>query len=419
MILERSQDAYMIAFFLFSLSFILYVLTVAVQKMKINNPFQFEWAWSTISFIVTILGFISQIVYFVCRWKYAGYIPVSNMYEFMSCLSMMIIGAFIILHLIYRSPVFGLLAIPLALLMMAYASVFPSEVQPLIPQLNSIWLKLHVTMSALSYAFFSVGFVAGLLYLLRTVQWGAGNYRPSQRWLEFTMGCIIIFIGFIVVVYSFRATGYEMVIGQRVETVKSGGEIDIVMEKVTYSMPPLIAPYQSDEASLQKVPAFFGIQLPFIEAPEWMRGVQAGRKLNTIVWSFFVGLIWYGIIRLLLRKPIAEAIKPLFNGIDPDTVDEISYRAIAIGFPIFTLGGLLFAMMWAQVAWARFWGWDPKEVWALITWLTYSVYLHLRLSRSWHGTKSSWLSVVGFIIVMFTLVGVNLILSGLHSYSGV
>jgi cytochrome c-type biogenesis protein CcsB len=121
----------------------------------------------------------------------------------------------------------------------------------------------------------------------------------------------------------------------------------------------------------------------------------------------------------VLRKPISEAIQPALSGMDAEDLDEISYRAIAIGFPIFSLGALIFAMIWAHEAWGRFWGWDPKEVWALITWLFYAAYLHLRLSRSWHGVRSSWLSVIGFIVVMFTLIGVNLIIAGLHSYAGV
>ena len=98
------------------------------------------------------------------------------------------------------------------------------------------------------------------------------------------------------------------------------------------------------------------------------------------------GVILYGLLRLILRKPLAKFIQPALNRLDPDDLDEISYRAIAIGFPVFTLGGLIFAMIWAEIAWGRFWGWDPKEVWALITWLFYSVYLHLRLSRGWQET---------------------------------
>ena len=98
-------------------------------------------------------------------------------------------------------------------------------------------------------------------------------------------------------------------------------------------------------------------------------------------------------------------------------MDEITYRSVLIAFPIFTLGALFFAMIWAQIAWGRFWGWDPKEVWALITFLFYAVFLHLRLSVGWEGKKSAWLAVIGFCIIMFNLVVVNLILAGLHSYA--
>lgn len=164
---------------------------------------------------------------------------------------------------------------------------------------------------------------------------------------------------------------------------------------------------------------FLGMTDGLFETPSWFNGVNSGRKLNTVVWSIIVGLILYGIIRLIIRKPLGAAIHPKLEGIDPDDLDEISYRAIVIGFPIFTLGALIFAMIWAEIAWGRFWGWDPKEVWALITWLYYSAYLHFRLSRGWHGRPSAWLAVIGFVIVLFTLVGVNLLIAGMHSYAGV
>ncbi len=118
-----------------------------------------------------------------------------------------------------------------------------------------------------------------------------------------------------------------------------------------------------------------------------------------------------------MRKRLHELVYPLVRSVDLETVDEIGYRAIAIGFPIFTLGALIFGMIWAHEAWGRFWGWDPKEVWALITWLFYSAYLHLRLSRGWHGTKSAWMNVGGFVIIMINLIVVNLVFAGLHSYA--
>ncbi|MDK8179441.1 MULTISPECIES: c-type cytochrome biogenesis protein CcsB [unclassified Paenibacillus] len=415
LLLEISQDAYLIAFFLFCIAFIMFVFAMAGNKKK-SNPAVHERRWGTISFVITLIGLVAQIVYFITRWIGGGHIPVSNMYEFMSFLSMMIIGAFIVMYLIYRSPVLGVFAVPLAFIIMAYASVFPSEVQPLIPQLDSVWLKIHVTMVALGYAFFGIGFIAGLMHLIRCVNWAPDAPKRPQVWLEMIMVLIVVIIGFTAVVFSYRGAGYEVTINQRVEEVDKQGQINSKIESTVYTMPPLIAPLNSEPADIKPL---LGIPLPLMEAPDWMKGVQAARKLNTTVWSLIGGLLLYGIIRLLIRKPIAERIQPLLRGMDPDDLDEISYRSNAIGFPIFTLGGLVFAMIWAQIAWSRFWAWDPKEVWALITWLCYSAYLHLRLSRGFQGTRSSWLSVIGFIIVMFTLLGVNLIISGLHSYAGV
>src|SRR5690606_41762209 len=146
-----------------------------------------------------------------------------------------------------------------------------------------------------------------------------------------------------------------------------------------------------------------------------MEGKDAARKLNTMIWSIFSGIVLYLLLRLVLRKRIAAAIQPTLQEIDPDLLDEISYRAIAIGYPIFTLGGLIFAMIWAEEAWGRYWMWDPKETWALIAWLVYSAYLHFRITAGWEGRRSAWIAVIGFGVVLFTLVGVNLLIVGLHS----
>jgi len=98
-------------------------------------------------------------------------------------------------------------------------------------------------------------------------------------------------------------------------------------------------------------------------------------------------------------------------------LDEIGYRAIAIGFPFFTLGGLVFGAIWAQKAWGRWWGWDPKETWMLITWLVYALYLHVRVNWGWRDLRTAWLAVIGFAAALFTWLGVNYVLSGLHSYN--
>jgi len=98
-------------------------------------------------------------------------------------------------------------------------------------------------------------------------------------------------------------------------------------------------------------------------------------------------------------------------------LDTLSYKSILVGYSFFTLGALIFGMIWAESAWGRFWGWDPKETWALITWLIYSVYLHFRLIKKRNAKTCSWISVIGFTATMFTFFGVNyLVRAGLHSY---
>jgi ABC-type transport system involved in cytochrome c biogenesis permease subunit len=96
--------------------------------------------------------------------------------------------------------------------------------------------------------------------------------------------------------------------------------------------------------------------------------------------------------------------------------DRIIYTTIGIGYPIFTVGALIFGAVWAETAWGRWWGWDPKETWALITWLVYTAYLHTRLIRRLRGRVAANLAIIGFVFTVFTFFGVNFLLSGLHSY---
>ncbi|HMA53400.1 MAG TPA: cytochrome c biogenesis protein CcsA [Acidobacteriota bacterium] len=98
-------------------------------------------------------------------------------------------------------------------------------------------------------------------------------------------------------------------------------------------------------------------------------------------------------------------------------LDALAYRAVAVGFPLFTLGGLVFGMVWAYRAWGRYWSWDPKEVWSLITWFVFALYLHTRIVMGWKGKRSAWIAIGGFLAALFTYFGVNYLLAGLHSYA--
>lgn len=414
---QFSNSALVIALFVYAVSFFVYTVAVVGRRWSNRDPIVHDRTWSRAATSLTLVGLAAHLTFFITRWIYSGHIPTSNMFEFMTFLAMMITAAFLVIYAIYRKAVLGVFALPVTVLVLAYASVFPWDAEPLIPALQHWWLRVHVTTAAAGEAFFAVGYAAGMMYLLRTVNYAERTKKAirEQRGIEFTILAVLITVGFISCVFAFRGAGYEALF-ERVTIVKEQG---IETEKVIteeYTMPPIFAPYDSTLVSMK---SFLGMDKPLFETPGWMKGVNSGRKLNTIFWSLLTGILLYGFLRLILRRPLGAAIQPIMRDLDPDDLDEISYRTIAIGFPLFTLGALVFAMIWAKIAWSRFWGWDPKEVWALITWLFYSVYLHLRLSRGYIGKRSAWLAVIGFLIVMFTLIGVNLIIAGLHSYAGV
>jgi len=99
------------------------------------------------------------------------------------------------------------------------------------------------------------------------------------------------------------------------------------------------------------------------------------------------------------------------------SMDRLAYRVHAVGFPIWTFGALIAGPIWAQHAWGRYWGWDPKEVWAFITWVVYAGYLHARATGGWRGKRAAYIAIIGFVTFLFSFYGINLFGSGLHSYA--
>lgn len=354
----------------------------------------------TYGIVITILGFISHLIYFILRWIAGGHAPVSNMFEFVTFLGISIVLAFIILYFIYRADVLGLFALPIALIILAFASMFPTEISPLVPSLQSHWLYIHVITVSLSQGILAISFVTGIIYLVKAVDQSVRSKRTF--WLEVIMFSLFLVAGFVASTVLF-----SKVMDYSASFTYVENEREVTVE---YHMPPIAGPQNGETVDVDKME-------PLITTPNWMQGKDAPRKFNTVIWSFIFGSIFYIIARISMRKRVAAWIQPYLKNAKLDLLDEITYRAIAIGFPLFTLGGLIFAAIWAQIAWDRFWGWDPKEVWALITWFFYAAFLHLRLSRGWHGEKSAWLAVMGFAIIMFNIIVVNLVLAGLHSYA--
>jgi cytochrome c-type biogenesis protein CcsB len=140
------------------------------------------------------------------------------------------------------------------------------------------------------------------------------------------------------------------------------------------------------------------------------------------VLTCFFGYAAFGLafglsLMYLLKKRERPEGSNVFIRIIPDSsiLDDMSYQMVVIGFLLLTLG-IITGSVWAHSAWGRYWGWDPKETWSLITWLVYAALLHSRMVRGWKGNKLALLSIIGFFCVLFTYLGVNY-LAGLHSYA--
>lgn len=389
---ELSSTLLYIAFFAYLVGTFLFGGSIRNKQKKVEK----QSKWTIVAMAVTIVGLISNIGYFITRWIASGHAPVSNLYEFATAFAMMLVLAFVVLFFIYKTAVLGLFTLPTALLLIAYASMFPTEISPLIPALKSEWLYIHVTTAALGQAILAISAVAGIIYLLKYTNQSERSVKTF--FLEFIMYFVVTTLAFVIITTAFRMMDYKA----EYKWVNKTGEEEIM----EYHLPALVGPHKGELLTKDKMEAF--VELP---------AILSARKLNTVIWSFFSGLLLYGVIRLIIRKRLSAALQPWTKNVNLDLMDEIGYRSVTIGFPVFTLGALIFAMIWAQIAWTRFWAWDPKEVWALITWLFYAAYLHLRLSKGWHGEKSAWLAVGGYAIIMFNFIFVNLVIAGLHSYA--
>ena len=155
-------------------------------------------------------------------------------------------------------------------------------------------------------------------------------------------------------------------------------------------------------------------------APLWLLGVvlcfepivfrKSSASGLSDYWAIYFGvsaLIVAGI--LLGRRAIAAKLPPL------EVLDDVMYKSIAVGFAFFTIATVLGAL-WAAEAWGGYWSWDPKETWALIVWLNYAAWLHMRLMKGLRGTVAAWWALAGLAVTTFAFIGVNMFLSGLHSY---
>ena len=359
-------------------SFVIYTFSQALQKPGLYRFGRFA----------LLSGGLFGIVGILLRWSASGHPPLSNMYESMVTLATFTAWTAWFFTVRHSLPLVEGGAAVLAVLMIGIASVFPRDIKPLIPALQSGWLYLHVSIAFVGEACFALAFAMSFLFCFRRLITGNPTLKRQERKAE---GVHSAWTGE-------RLLCAAMVLG--LPTVLSYGLVMASLVRVP-SGPGLLSGGQMPDTAMQGAQA--------VETVLQFKPIMLWISIPVVLLTLLLYVAFF-----LLRGAAGRAADQWLP--EEDRLDELTYRAIALGFPLFTVGAIIFGMVWAQKAWGRYWGWDPKETWALITFLVYSMYLHLRLTKGWRGLGAAVLSVIGFLVTMFTLFGVNLLLSGLHSY---
>jgi cytochrome c-type biogenesis protein CcsB len=268
-----------------------------------------------------------------------GHIPVSNLYEVFILFCLLTSLMYLYYEGRYQTRALGafvMLIVSAAVGFLLWYTIErgAQEIQPLVPALQSWWMKIHVPANFIGYGAFSLSAMVGFAYLLKS-----NHESPSRRSLV-----------------AVWAAGFAVAIALALEAVvfrKSGAS---------------------------------GYWLSY----------------------FVVTMVIFSVI-VVMRGRIAPQLPAL------PVLDEVMYRAISVGFAFFTVATILGAL-WAAEAWGSYWSWDPKETWALIVWLNYAAWLHFRLIGGMRGVALAWWALGGLLVTTFAFLGVNIFLSGLHSY---
>ncbi len=332
-----SQSAILWMSVLFFLSTLLYWVGL-VAKGEDNTALKLgsAMAWTGVA-----LALIGTLV----RWYEShqigpdiGHIPVSNLYEVFVLFCWLTTIFYLYYEQHYRTRALGafvMLVVSAAVGFLLWYTVARDahQIQPLVPALQSWWMKLHVPANFIGYGTFSLAAMVAFAFL---VQRHAGE---TNLWKLAPLALVGIVL----------------------------------------CLQPIVFRKNAIEGLSHYWAVYFGI------AALVVGGILAARK------------------RIAARLPA------------PEVLDDVMYKSIAVGFAFFTIATILGAF-WAAEAWGGYWSWDPKETWALIVWLNYAAWLHMRLMKGLRGTMSAWWALAGLLVTSFAFLVVNMFLSGLHSY---
>lgn len=379
------------------------------------------------------LGFISVTGLCIIRWNLSDHLPLSNLYESSLFLAWSLIFLYLLLKIKIESEWLDAIISPIILMTTTFSTLgLPKQLQEataLVPALQSNWLMMHVTMMILSYGALLFGSLLAVTLLTLTFTSTEKNYRgrkttlwnpsyadadadalPSlrsslRRWSSSPEGSIgrdhrregrpWVSVG-----SPFGIPGGE---SQMIDELAPGGSLGFAFNAV-----------QETKNLVENLNKSFSLQNPKGQRSreEKIRETKIISKPTiAVTLSHPIDSNWSienpGFLKLLYLQK--------YKAVLVNQIDYWSYRIIGIGFPLLTLG-ILSGAVWANEAWGSYWNWDPKETWAFITWVIFAIYLHIRITKGWNGTKPALVALLGFFVVWICYLGVNLLGKGLHSY---
>nr|UZA61458.1 cytochrome C biogenesis protein [Hyalogonium fusiforme] len=388
------------------------------------------------------------------RWKESGHFPLSNLYESLMFLS----WCFTVIHLFIENYSFpflfanfftrsgsaalntqkegnnnknnptqnqenisnkyflvGAITTPSALLTNAFATfTLPKEMQeasPLVPALQSNWLMMHVTVMILSYAALIIGSLLSVAFLIVTFEMPHVQGLASQphtpiktkaTWPKARANSTCntpLVDGYI---YS-KALNVNTVLRPLGSASCPKGTSSEAEGPLTKGPSVVAKPLSRRPLPILPSDCPSEIATALVNGNEVAMYHNDGKAGTDSAFTLTKGLQAQSAGNQAALTPLAYML------------DNLSYRILGIGFPFLTIG-ILSGAVWANEAWGSYWSWDPKETWALLTWLIFAIYLHTRLSKGWEGRKPAMIASFGFVIVWVCYLGVNLIGEGLHSY---
>jgi len=386
--------------------------------------------------VATLVGFIGNTLAAGHRWYMAGHPPFASIYEMLLSFVWTVAGLTLIAERKYAVKVIGTITMPLAVTAVILMQLLPSDVRPLVPALQSTWLHVHVTLAMLAYAACALSFALAMMFLIQ-------DQLKTENFLAVTSAMVsLIYAG---ILTRFQSGGLNVIAwdfeNKQEVFLQRGVRLFVTIPDLGWlfvlvlagSVAPLLfyvwAKKAKDDSKLVLAnnAIFVSLALQALALAGFIlrarnasyasldaEGVYpTSLAASPFILSGLVSGIFASLLYLLLywRRTDLERLLP-----NSAILDRITYRTIAIAFPLLTLM-IAAGAYWANRTWGSYWSWDPKETWAAITWLVYAGYLHMRITRGWRGRRAAYFAILGFAVVMFTFFGVTYLLPGLHAYA--